>query len=85
MTLIKWHGKDPLKIAFELANKIRKERRGTYSDNWALMSLSSLLYAAVYKIERARFTEDEKKRLDDLIDALNYIAFAVARHVEGKA
>jgi len=78
---IKWRGMDPLKLAFRLGKAIRKERKGTYSDNWAIMSLDSLLSAAFYKIDRARHTEDPDKQLDDLIDAFNYICFAIARVV----
>jgi len=72
---------DPLKIANTLANVIRGKRKVVYSDNWALMSKESLIYAAAYKLERVRHTDSPDKRLDDLIDAFNYVCFAIAREV----
>lgn len=76
---IRWTGGDPYELALREARYIMQSRQGIYSDNWALMSFESLLYAAIYKLERARFTEDPHKRLDDLLDAFNYVVFAIAR------
>ncbi|MEM2352514.1 MAG: hypothetical protein QXT26_08920, partial [Thermoproteota archaeon] len=69
---IRWRGKKKaLKKAIELADHILESRRGIYQDNWALMSLDALLCGAYYKVNRAMFTSEPSKKLDDLLDALN--------------
>ncbi|MEM2177049.1 MAG: hypothetical protein QXN34_06955 [Archaeoglobaceae archaeon] len=80
MLEIKYHNKhEALKRVTELADEIISERSSVYQDNWALMSFNSLLYAAAYKIERALYTTESRKKLDDVIDALNYLRFAAIR------
>ena len=60
-------------------DRIREERRKVYGDNFIAMSHRSLLYAAEYKIERAIFTCDRTKKLDDVLDAINYLLFVAAK------
>ena len=79
MSNIAWRGPNPYKIAFTKASQIHNSRREVYSDVWACMSIESLLYAAIFKLERARFTEEPEKKLDDILDAFNYIVFTIAR------
>jgi uncharacterized protein YpiB (UPF0302 family) len=62
-----------------LADKIINGRRQTYEDNWALMSLTSLLSGALYKTDRARTTQNLLKQLDDVLDAINYLRFSAVR------
>lgn len=64
---------------FKLCEKIRNKRNITYGGNWVYMSLESLLYGACYKCERARFTSDLNKKLDDVLDAINYLMFVAIR------
>jgi len=68
-----------LRIVDSLVREVKKQRNRTYQDQWMWMSFDSLLYAAAYKIERARLTKDLDKKLDDLLDAINYLRFAAAR------
>lgn len=66
--------------------KIRDERNIKYGDNWALYSDKTCLAAAFYKCDRAMLTLDRKKRLDDILDAINYLIFAANKlldEVEG--
>ncbi|MEM3692451.1 MAG: hypothetical protein QXI39_00300 [Candidatus Bathyarchaeia archaeon] len=63
----------------ELADSVLKSRKSIYQDNWLLMDLNALLCGAYYKINRAMFTRDEAKKLDDLLDSLNYLRFVIAR------
>jgi len=82
---IRYHLGDKIyKRVIDKILEIHRSRDHLYGDNWALMSLESLLYAAAYKIERARFTEDLDKQLDDLMDAANYIVFAINRLLDKK-
>jgi len=69
-------GKDIYDRVVEIIRAIHEERDPLYGDNWALYSLETLLYAAAYKIERARFTWNINKKLDDVFDAINYLIFA---------
>ena len=68
-----------LQLVDHLVKRIKKSRNKVYQDQWMWMSFDSLLYAAAYKIERARLTKDLDKKLDDLLDAINYLRFATAR------
>ena len=61
---------------FKYLIKIRDERNQAYGDNWALYSDKTCIAAAFYKCDRAMMTLDKKKRLDDIIDAINYLIFA---------
>lgn len=80
---IQWRNKKrALRKAVELADKILDSRRGIYQDNWALMSLDALLCGAYYKVNRAMYTNEPSKKLDDLLDALNYLRFAIIRLLE---
>ena len=63
----------------KLAKGIKADRQGLYEDQWIWMSLDSLLYAAIYKAERARLTQDLGKKLDDILDAINYLRFSAAK------
>jgi len=54
---------------------IRQRGIEIYSANWAVMSKESLISAAAYKCERARFTVNLEKQLDDVLDAMNYLRF----------
>jgi len=77
---IKWKNKGKaLREVDRLSYKIMGERKGTYQDNWALMSLDSLLSGAMYKCDRARTTFDLAKKLDDVLDAINYLRFSAIR------
>ena len=77
---ISWEGREEaLRGVDDLSYKIMESRKGTYQDNWALMSLDSLLSGAMYKCDRARFTPDPLKRLDDVLDAMNYLRFTAVR------
>jgi len=62
-----------------MVKNVKQSRNAIYRDQWMWMSFDSLLYAATYKIERARLTKDLDKKLDDLLDAINYLRFAAAR------
>ena len=62
-----------------MVKNVKQSRNVIYQDQWMWMSFDSLLYAATYKIERARLTKDLDKKLDDLLDAINYLRFAAAR------
>ncbi|MCW1308352.1 MAG: hypothetical protein OH337_04035 [Candidatus Parvarchaeota archaeon] len=80
---IKWKNKKKaLKRAVKLADEILDSRKDIYQDNWALMSLDALLCGAYYKVNRAMFTSEPSKKLDDLLDALNYLRFAIVRLME---
>jgi hypothetical protein len=68
-----------LRTIQDLADKIVNGRRKTYEDNWALMSLNSLLSGALYKTDRARTTQNLPKQLDDVLDAINYLRFSAIR------
>jgi len=68
-----------LKRVDELTKQIKSDRQGLYQDQWVWMSLDSLLYAAIYKAERARLTQDLGKKLDDILDAINYLRFSAAK------
>lgn len=70
----------------KLVEAIRKKigsRQSAHGESWRLMSLDSLFFAAIYKLERARTDVMQGKRgkaqLDDLIDAAAYIYFLVNR------
>ena len=77
---IKWGNRQKdLKTIQDLADKIIDSRRQTYEDNWALMSLTSLLSGAFYKTDRARTTQDLLKQFDDILDAINYLRFSAIR------
>jgi hypothetical protein len=77
---IKWVNRQKdLQSIQNLADKIINGRRQTYEDNWALMSLTSLLAGALYKTDRARTTQDLLKQLDDVLDAINYLRFSAIR------
>lgn len=49
--------------------------------SWSLMSVDDMIGGAKYKLERARVTRSKSlnKSIDDILDALNYCAFIVAR------
>lgn len=80
---ISWEGREEaLRRVDELSYEIVGSRKGTYQDNWALMGLNSLLSGAMYKCDRARFTSDPGKRLDDVLDAMNYLRFTAVRLLE---
>ena len=74
-----------LQLVDHLVKRIKKSRNKVYQDQWMWMSFDSLLYAAAYKIERARLTKDLDKKLDDLLDAINYLRFAAARVLMDKS
>jgi hypothetical protein len=77
---IRWLNKEEdLEFVTILADRIISGRRGIYEDNWALMSLDSLLSGAMYKVDRARITQDLLKQLDDVLDAINYLRFSAIR------
>jgi hypothetical protein len=80
---VEWKGKKKiLKQVDKLANQILDSRREIYQDNWALMSLDSLLSGAMYKCDRARTTFDLDKKFDDVLDAINYLKFVSIRLLE---
>lgn len=87
--LVRWVDRDAALDRVDAeSRKVAAERREVYGDNWALMSLDSLLGAAGYKVERAKFTVKAEKRLDDVYDALNYlryVAVRLLREMEGGA
>ena len=58
---------------------LRVDRARFYGENWRKMSLRSLYYGALYKLERSLYTEIREKKIDDLFDALNYIIFILRR------
>ena len=62
---------------FGYLRKIKDDRNILYGDNWAFYSVKSNIAAAYYKCDRAMMTRNKKKQLDDLLDALNYLVFAV--------
>jgi uncharacterized protein YpiB (UPF0302 family) len=68
-----------LQTVQNLTDQIINGRRQTYEDNWALMSLTSLLSGALYKTDRARTTQNLLKQLDDVLDAINYLRFSAIR------
>ena len=75
--------RDPLWSVFLDADKILQEKGDTYRVGgvsvWELMSVDALFYAAIYKLERARVTTNLNKRIDDLLDAINYARYVVMR------
>jgi len=80
---VEWVGKKKaLKQIDKLTNQILDSRKGLYQDNWALMTLDSLLSGAMYKCDRARTTFDLDKKLDDVLDAINYLKFVAVRLLE---
>ena len=82
---IKWKNKlRDIKMVDRAALDIITSREGTYMDNFALMGLDSLLSGALYKCDRARFTHDREKRLDDIYDAINYLRFTAIRLLGGE-
>ena len=74
--------KEAFKQVDKLTNQILESRKAIYQDNWALMSLDALLCGAFYKVNRAMFTNDPNKRLDDVLDAINYLRFVAIRLLE---
>jgi len=66
----------------KLCKEIRCSRSSIYGENWRQMSLRGLLYGACYKVERAIFTKDRYKRLDDVLDAINYLLFISVKILE---
>jgi len=82
---VEWHNK---KKAFRkvdlLTNQILDSRRKIYQDNWGLMSLDALLSGAYYKVNRAMFTFEPNKRLDDVLDAINFLRFVAIRLLENE-
>jgi len=46
------------------------------------MSLDALLSGAYYKVNRAMFTSEPNKKLDDVLDAINYLRFVAIRLLE---
>lgn len=80
MLEIRWKNKlQDIKLVDKAALEIITDREGTYMDNFALMTLDSLLSGAMYKCDRARFTRDPLKQLDDIYDAINYLRFTAIR------
>jgi len=77
--------KKALKQVDKLAYQIIESRKGFYQDNWALMGLDSLLSGAMYKCDRARTTFNLEKKLDDVLDAINYLKFVAIRLLEMKS
>ena len=64
----------------EMSMAIVNQRQGEiYDDNWAIMSLSSIIEAAKYKCDRADYTANPLKKLDDVLDAYNYCRYAGVR------
>ena len=64
----------------EMSMAIVNQRQGdVYDDSWAIMSLESILDAAKYKCDRARYTFKAEKKLDDVMDAYNYLRYAGIR------
>ncbi len=77
---VRWKGKlQALREVDKISYRIMGSRSDIYQDNWALMSLDSLLSGAMYKCDRARTTFDYQKKLDDVLDALNYLRFSAIR------
>jgi len=77
---IQWlNREEDLEFVTILADRLTTERREIYGDNWAVMNLDSLLSGAMYKVDRARTTFDLLKRLDDVLDAINYLRFSAIR------
>jgi len=83
-TTIKYYRDDIYERVIKKIKEIKKGRNPIYGDNWALMGLKSLLAAAYYKCDRAVYTEDLDKKLDDVLDALNYLVFAANRLLDMK-
>ncbi|MEM2367016.1 MAG: hypothetical protein QXQ50_02135 [Candidatus Bathyarchaeia archaeon] len=82
---VEWRNKkQALRQVDKLSYQIMDSRKGFYQDNWALMSLDSLLSGAMYKCDRARTTFDLAKKLDDVLDAINYLRFVAVRLLELK-
>jgi hypothetical protein len=80
---IEWKNKKKsLRKVDALTYQILESRRGIYQDNWALMSLDALLCGAYYKVNRAMFTGEPNKKLDDVLDAINYLRFVAIRLLE---
>lgn len=83
---IRWKDKkQAFKTVDKLASQILESRKPVYQDNWALMSLDSLLSGAMYKCDRARTTFDLEKKLDDVLDAINYLKFVAVRLLSEKS
>jgi len=82
---IRWRDKlRDIRRVDKAALDIITSREGTYMDNFALMGLDSLLSGALYKCDRARFTQDRDKKLDDIYDAINYLRFTAIRLLGGE-
>ena len=83
---VEWKGKwKAFRQVDRLTYQILESRKGFYQDNWALMGLDSLLSGAMYKCDRARSTFDLDKKLDDVLDAINYLRFVAVRLLELKS
>jgi len=58
-------------------------RKTEHGDSWRRMTMEGLLYGAFYKIDRARTNrENLTKKLDDVLDAINYLKFYAVRLLE---
>ncbi|MHA1589156.1 MAG: hypothetical protein ACTSVA_00940 [Candidatus Njordarchaeales archaeon] len=56
--------------------EILDERRNIYNDQWRFFPVELLLASASYKSWRALMTKEKEKRLDDIVDAVNYLIFS---------
>ena len=64
----------------DLATEKIIERSSSYENlselpSWRQMSTEAILSGVVYRSSRARVTKDLYKKLDDILDTLNYIRF----------
>ncbi len=71
--------------ALERARQIKLDRDKLYGESWFNTTLDYLVTAAQHKLARVQRTEGDGKRVDDLLDAINYTAFAVARIIAVEA
>lgn len=54
-----------------------KHEKSSYGDLWKKFSLDELLYYAVIKSKRAFLVPARSKKIDDILDAINLLVFAL--------
>jgi len=64
---------------FDKAKEIASFKSNVYQDLWKRLDTDIIMSAIKLKIERASVCTDREKKIDDLIDVINYTAFLIAR------